>query len=111
MRPYSARHLDNVRKLYNYRQCRAFRIIEYAFGILVQQRTALKSRIKTRPENVSKIVLASCILHGIVRRIEPDNNIEEPMETQNSHNSLGADVSGRPPQEALDVKTYLVNIL
>ena len=66
---------------------------------------ALKSRLKTRPENVSKIVLASCILHSIVRRIEPDNNIEEPMETQNPHNSLGADVSGRPPQEALDVKT------
>ena len=98
MRPYPARNLDNPRRVYNYRHSRARRITECAFGILVQRWAALKSRLNMSPENVSKVVFASCILHNFVRRTEPDNNIEEPIKAQNSHNPLRANVSGRSPQ-------------
>ncbi|XP_022835118.1 protein ALP1-like isoform X1 [Spodoptera litura] len=68
LRPYSGKHLNIEKRIFNYRLSQARRHIECAFGILVN-----KWRILHRPLNVSidfaeDIVKACCILHNFVRQ-------------------------------------------
>ncbi|XP_068211223.1 uncharacterized protein [Palaemon carinicauda] len=68
LRPYSGNQLTEIKKIFNYRLCRARRYIECTFGIL-----ANKWRIFHRPLNVSVelaeiITRACCILHNFVRK-------------------------------------------
>lgn len=68
LRPYSGKHLDFGKRIFNYRLSRARRCIECSFGILTN-----KWRILHRPLNVSiefaeHIVKACCILHNFVRK-------------------------------------------
>lgn len=67
LRPYAKRNLDYIKRIYNYRQTRARRMIECTFGIL-----ANKWRIFHRPIDVGidfcvKIIKACCVLHNFVR--------------------------------------------
>lgn len=67
LRPYARKNLNYKKKIFNYRQCRARRMIESTFGILTN-----KFRIFHRPLNVNTdlaidIVKCCCALHNFIR--------------------------------------------
>lgn len=68
MRPFSKKHLTIKKRIFNYRQAVARRLVECTFGILSN-----KWRIFHRPMDVNiefcdTIVMACCILHNYVRQ-------------------------------------------
>ena len=97
MRPYPGKQLNTTqRRIFNYRLCRARRLVENVFGILGQKFRIYNRRIHVKPEYLDKIVLSTCILYNFIRKIESDmpnggsstsqDNAENPR-----HNNL-------PPQ-------------
>ena len=67
MKPYPFRGLSLEKRIFNYRLSRARRIVENAFGILTNQFRLFLSPIWLSPENVEKIILASCTLYNFLR--------------------------------------------
>lgn len=100
LRPYSGKHLDFGKRIFNYRLSRARRCIECSFGILTN-----KWRIFHRPLNVSisfaeKIVKACCILHNFVRQRDGYNfhdtlNITGLENIENIHMPISRSVTTR----------------
>ncbi|KAH7984105.1 hypothetical protein HPB52_017076 [Rhipicephalus sanguineus] len=74
VRPYPARQLDDEKRVFNYRQSRARRYAENAFGI-----TAAKWRISLRtislhPDNVDYVIKAACVLHNFLSTHNPETH-------------------------------------
>lgn len=67
MKPYPSRNLTHAERIFNYRICRARRIIENAFGILASRFRVFLKPIMIDPSKVDKLVLASCALHNMLR--------------------------------------------
>lgn len=81
MKPYSLRNLDTRKRIFNYRLCRARRLVECAFGILANKWQIFHKPINLKVENACKIIKAACVLHNLVR--ERDGiNFEDTL----SHN-------------------------
>ncbi|XP_040197230.1 protein ANTAGONIST OF LIKE HETEROCHROMATIN PROTEIN 1-like [Rana temporaria] len=81
MKPFSQRNLDNRKRIFNYRLCRARRLVECAFGILANKWQIFLKPINLKIENACKVIKAACILHNLVR--ERDGvNFEDTL----SHN-------------------------
>lgn len=83
MKPYPrSTNLSVKQKIFNYRLCRARRVVENAFGILCS-----RFRIFTRPMNTNldtteSIIICCCVLHNFLRpetpvSIHPGNDIYE----------------------------------
>lgn len=70
LRPYPSQQTiaDVKKRHFNYRLCRARRVVENAFGILSQKFRIYNRRMHLRPEYAEKIVLTTCILHNYIRR-------------------------------------------
>ncbi|KAI5725803.1 hypothetical protein M8J77_020358 [Diaphorina citri] len=68
LRPYPGDHLTREKRIFNYRISRARRVVENAFGILSQKFRIYQRRIHAKPENVDRIVLATCILHNFIKK-------------------------------------------
>ena len=54
-------------RIFNYRLSRARRVIENAFGILSNRFRVFFTKIALEPAKVTKIVLATCALHNMLR--------------------------------------------
>lgn len=67
MRPYSSRNSDDLKDIFNYRLSRARRVIENAFGILVNRWRVLRNPINMMPTNVEHVVLATIALHNFIK--------------------------------------------
>ena len=67
MKPYSSQKLSDSKRIFGYRLSRARLTIENAFGILSNRFRVLSSRMYLQPNNVTKITLACCVLHSILR--------------------------------------------
>lgn len=77
---------DKSKCVYNYRHSRARRTTENTFGILAAVFRIFHTAIVAEPELIDDIILASCILHNLIRnsrrsRISPDDYFPTP--TQN----------------------------
>jgi len=72
LKPYSVKQLTRERKIFNYRLCRARRIIENVFGILVARFGIFKTHINIKLDNIKDAVMASCALHNFLCRTSPD---------------------------------------
>lgn len=72
LRPYPSQqsNTDPRKRHYNYRLCRARRVVENAFGILSQKFRIYNRRMHLKPEYAEKIVLTTCILYNFIRRGE-----------------------------------------
>lgn len=69
MKPYARRkQLSKREKIYNYRHCRARRIVENGFGIMASRFRIFRKPIPLLPESVIKLVKASCALHNWLRK-------------------------------------------
>lgn len=68
MKPYPAKGISHDEKIFNYRLCRARRIVENVFGILTSRFQVLQTTIRVNLKTVDKIVLACCVLHNFLRK-------------------------------------------
>jgi hypothetical protein len=67
MKPYSVRGLIREQRIFIYRLSRARRVIENAFGILVNGYRCLLNVMCQPPDTVCTITLACCLLHNMLR--------------------------------------------
>lgn len=69
MKPYARRNILSRReKIYNYRHCRARRIVENCFGIMANRFRIFRRPIPLAPETVVKLVKAACSLYNWIRK-------------------------------------------
>lgn len=68
MRPYPGRNLDPGKRIYNYRLSRARRVIENAFGILVNRWRLLRNMVTAEVDNVDIFVKAIICLHNYAKK-------------------------------------------
>lgn len=68
MRPYPGRDINNnmFKRRYNYRLSRARRVVENAFGILANRWRFLFTPVDAKPENLTSMIYAACILHNML---------------------------------------------
>lgn len=67
MKPYQGTNLSHEQIIYNYKLSRARRVSENAFGILVSRFQIYRQPIRTYPDSVNKIVLATLALHNYLQ--------------------------------------------
>lgn len=72
-KPYPQKGLRQNERNYNYRLSRARRVVENAFGMWANRFRVFLTTINLKPETVQKLVLASCIIHNLLRDFNPDN--------------------------------------
>lgn len=64
LRPYPKDGLTRSRKIFNYRLCRARRVVENAFGIMASRWRVYRRPIQCKVELADKIVKATVVLHN-----------------------------------------------
>lgn len=93
MKPFLRRTNQSIKEcVYNYRHCRARRIIENAFGILTNRFRIFSRAIDLEPNKVVKIMKACCALHNWIRKTNKSNyNITTDYEDiENNKINLGS---------------------
>ena len=68
LKPYAQRELDHDKIIYNYRLSRARNVVENTFGILSARFRIFHTAINMKVENISYVVLGTCVLHNFLRR-------------------------------------------
>lgn len=68
MKPCGSGNLTQKQRVFNYRLSRARRVVENAFGIMCSRFRVFSKAIPLSPENVQKVVMASCCLHNYLLR-------------------------------------------
>lgn len=84
MRPYpqEATVQCSQKRIYNYRHCRARRVVENAFGILVKKFSIFRRPLEVKVPFGIDVVKAACVLHNYLRKnrinqLNESNNLEE----------------------------------
>lgn len=94
MRPFPRRNLTNEKRIFNYRQSRARRIVECAFGIMVKKFKVLENKIVVGPEKATQIVKAICVLHNLIMTREQHCiDIQEFINSQEQNEIIEQDIS------------------
>ncbi|CAB3221182.1 unnamed protein product [Arctia plantaginis] len=76
MRPFPGKNLSNEQRILNYRLSRARRMSENVFGIMVQKFRMFMRPLQGNPDNITRVVLAACIIHNFIR-INEDYKVPE----------------------------------
>ena len=92
MRPYPGSLMQEDQKVYNYRQSRARRVIENAFGILSARWRIFHKPIRATTANVEKYTLACLALHNYLR--QTDNAAYTPTGFVDSESKDGSVKAG-----------------
>ena len=84
MKPFPQRNLTHDQRIFNYRLCRARRIVENAFGVVANRWRVLLKRIDITPQRAEMVVLAACCLHNLLiadhpEQIRPVVDREDPV--------------------------------
>lgn len=101
---------DKTKAAYNYRHSRARRTSENAFGILCAAFRIFHTAIVAEPKLIDNIIIASCILHNLIRnsrqpKVLPTDRF--PMPTENVLTI--AQRSGRYNNVAIEVRNSFKN--
>ncbi len=72
MKPYGSRHLKHEERIFNYRLSRARRVVENAFGILVNRFRVFLQPMAQAPEHCVAIIGACVCLHNYMRQNFPE---------------------------------------
>lgn len=82
MKPYPGTHRKGSRqRIYNYRLCRARRIVENAFGILATVFRILRAPIILQPNKASLVTLTCVLLHNFLKNSKTSRRIYFPAGT------------------------------
>nr|CAI5858209.1 unnamed protein product [Callosobruchus analis] len=68
MKPYLQKGISHEEKIFNYRLCRARRVVENVFGILASRFRIFLQPIAIHIESIDAVVLACCTLHNFLRK-------------------------------------------
>ncbi|KAK4883228.1 hypothetical protein RN001_006547 [Aquatica leii] len=79
---------DDEKRIFNYRLCRARRLVECAFGILSQTFRVYCRRLIADPQNLTSIILTICILHNIIRNTRIINTESNVGNVNNRNNNM-----------------------
>ena len=71
MKPYSTRNMTKEERIFNYRLSRARRVVENAFGILVNRFQVMRTTMEHHPDTVRLIVKTCMVLHNLMRSRYP----------------------------------------
>lgn len=77
MKPYAQRNINIEQKIFNYRLCRARRVVENAFGIMATRFSLFLRSIAIDIDKIDTVVLACCALHNFLRKMSKKNNVTE----------------------------------
>ncbi|KAJ8930503.1 hypothetical protein NQ314_016687 [Rhamnusium bicolor] len=85
MKPYPGNYESgSIDRIFNYRLCRARRIVENAFGILASVFRVFRSPILLQPEKAALVTLTCTLLHNFLRRSQTLRNKYTPNGTFDS---------------------------
>uniref|UniRef100_A0A1B6K9S4 DDE Tnp4 domain-containing protein n=1 Tax=Graphocephala atropunctata TaxID=36148 RepID=A0A1B6K9S4_9HEMI len=72
LKPFRQAQLDSADKeIYNYRLSRARHVVENSFGILAARFRIFHTQINLEPENITRVVKATCALHNFLIAQQP----------------------------------------
>jgi len=84
LKEYSRRGPQNAKDLFNHRHSSLRNVIERTFGVLKKRFPIIAS--ETEPhydvDTMTKIVLACCILHKFLRRVDNDESLLEEVDNE-----------------------------
>lgn len=79
MKPYSGEFQQGSRqRIFNYRLCRARRIVENAFGIMASVFQVFKKPLTVQVDTVIPVILACVALHNYLRRNKTSADLYSP---------------------------------
>lgn len=92
LKPFRQAQLDSAGKeIYNYRISRGRHVVENAFGILSSVFRVYHTQINLEPENIKKVVMATCALHNCL--MEKQAQVYAPPNSTYQENSDGTTAS------------------
>ena len=104
MKPYPNRACTKEERIFNYRLSRARLTVENAFGIMANRFRVFHTSICLKPENAESVVMACCILHNILRRLNVTKRHQGDYEDPVTHEIIeGAWRTDPPMGEPLQV--------
>ena len=74
LKPYQQRDVNRDQRIFNYRLCRARRIVENAFGILANRWRVLLTTMQIAPQRSEAVILAACALNNLILTDHPNLN-------------------------------------
>lgn len=99
---------DRTKAVYNYRHSRARRVVENAFGILSNTFRIFNQPIPVYPDTVDLAIVASCILHNILRTANISDGNEVECVSDNLM-SLQASTQRNSSQSSFDIRNEFKN--
>lgn len=85
LKPFPGKNLTAGQRIFNYRLCRARRIVENAFGIMAKRFQIFSRPSRVNPSKTTSITLACCALHNFLLR-NNSNYISPVLTDRYDHN-------------------------
>jgi len=95
MKPFKGRNLEKRQENFNYRLSRARRMVENAFGVLANRFRIYRSPILLSPSNAKQVVLATVVLHNMLRTKTKTDSDETTGEQSNIKDAAENNVENR----------------
>lgn len=84
----------STKRIFNYRLCRARRIIENVFGIMSSIFLVVRKVMLLSPEKATMVVLACIYLHNFLRKSKHSRNVYTPPGTFDEYKQDGTIIPG-----------------